>query len=239
MSALGAFFTALGFVVGGIVFFFEARKSRMATQGVALLAGVGTTAGVLGAKLTEFIAAGWPVKVPAASILNPSLGGRALFGGVLFGWLAVWIAKRRMGITRPTGDLFALALPAGEAVGRIGCYFNGCCYGTPSNLPWSIYQHGAFRHPTQIYSAIVAAGLYFFLLAVRNSVNKPGHLFKLYLLGFGFSRFLIEFLRFRDHTVWGLSSMQWACMDTVIMTLVSFWWRNRQSPKSRTTNDLR
>lgn len=229
MTPLGAFFTALGFIVGGIVFYFEARKSQMATQGVALLAGIGTTAGILGAKLTEFVFAGWPVKVPAASILNPSLGGRALFGGVLIGWLAVWIAKMRLGIKRPTGDLFALALPAGEAVGRIGCYFNGCCYGTPSNLPWSIYQHGAYRHPTQIYSAIVAAGLFCFLLAIRSSVKKPGDLFKFYLLGFGFTRFLIEFLRFRDHTVWGLSSMQWACMDTVIMTAISFWWRNRRN----------
>ena len=153
--------------------------------------------GVVGAKLGEFAAEGWPLRISFWSIFDPEFGGKALLGGILGGWIAAGIAKRRMGITRSTGDLFALALPAGEAVGRIGCYFNGCCYGIATKFPIAIYQHGAWRHPTQIYSSITAALIFTALFLVRDKLPREGDLFKLYLLLFGITRFGIEFIRER------------------------------------------
>ncbi len=146
---LGLAFTALGYLTGALVFFWAAREKGVATDGMGRLAAIGFFGGILGAKLTQLLFEGWPWRVPAATILDPSVGGRALLGGLVVGWLCVEVAKRRMGIQRSTGDLFALALPAGEAVGRIGCYFNGCCYGSECELPWAVWQHDAFRHPAQ------------------------------------------------------------------------------------------
>src|SRR5689334_7089187 len=115
---LGELFTTLGFLTGGLVFWLAARSRRLATEGIGRLVLAGLMCGAIGAKLTQLLASGWPVKIGFFEGLNPQAGGRALLGGIAFGWLGVEIAKRRLGIKRSTGDLFALALPAGEAVGR-------------------------------------------------------------------------------------------------------------------------
>lgn len=213
---IGEVFTALGYVVGALVFWWAAKQRKLATDGMANLALVGALAGILGAKLTELIFSGWPLSVPWHLAFDPRVGGRALLGGVLFGWLGVEIAKRKMGIRRSTGDLFALALPAGEAIGRIGCYFNGCCFGKECSMPWAIYQHGAWRHPSQLYSFFSASLICGLLLSIRKRTAYEGQLFWIYLLLFGASRFLIEHFRNQSSLVWGLSAMQWFCLELVV-----------------------
>jgi phosphatidylglycerol:prolipoprotein diacylglycerol transferase len=220
---VGEVFTALGYLTGVAVLVWAAMQKRLATEGMAWLALSGLLGGVLGAKLTELIFEGWPVKVSFLAGLDPRAGGRALLGGMICGWLAVEIAKRRLGIKRSTGDLFALALPAGEAVGRIGCFFNGCCYGTACRVPWAVYQHDAWRHPTQLYSSVTAALIFAGLLAIRNRLKREGDLFRVYLIAFGASRFGLEFLRQNDTLWFGLTPMQWFCLELVLfgsLTLV-------------------
>lgn len=219
--SLGEFLTGLGYAIGAIVFWWAARQKRLATDGIGRIAIAGFLVGILGAKLTELLASGWPLKVPWIVALDPRVGGRALLGGILFGWIGVEIAKRRMGIRRSTGDLFALALPAGEAVGRIGCYFNGCCYGEPTSVPWAIYQHEAYRHPTQLYSAASAVVILLLLAWARKRTAYEGQLFLLYLLLFGSSRFVIEHFRWQSGYVFGLSAMQWLCLELVVSSAIA------------------
>ena len=228
-TILGELFTGLGYVIGGIVLWWAASSRKLATQGMGWVAFNGLSLGIVGAKLTQLVAQGWPTKVPITAALDPSAGGRALLGGLVFGWIGVEVAKWRLGIRRSTGDLFALALPAGEAVGRIGCYFNGCCYGEKSDLPWAIYQHGAWRHPSQIYSAITAFALFIGLLAIRKHMQREGDLFLLYLCGFGATRFLLEFVRWRESTYFGLSPMQWFCLELMAGSVICWWLRSRRT----------
>lgn len=225
--SLGELITALAYVVGGAVWFWAARDKRLSTEGFLPVVAAGLFVGLVGAKLTELVAGGWPFSVSFSVAFDPRSGGRALFGGLVFGWIGIEIAKRVMGIRQRTGDLFALALPAGEAVGRIGCYLNGCCYGRACRLPWAIYQHGELRHPTQLYSAVSATLLFLILLAVRKRLRREGDLFLLYLLGFGISRFVIEFFRAPDHLYGGLSIMQWFCLELIAGTSV-FWYAARR-----------
>ena len=218
---LGEVITGLGYLTGIVVFMWAARERKLLTQGMLRISGIALFAGVLGAKLCEYVFAGWPFKLAPATILDPENGGKALVGGVLIGWLAAVIAKRRMGIKRSTGDLFALALPAGEAVGRIGCFYNGCCYGTVTTSSIAVYQHGAWRHPSQLYSSLVALVVFSVLLYLRNRMPKEGDLFKLYLLLFGLTRFGLEFIRERP-LMWGsLSAMQIVCVDLFFVGLVA------------------
>lgn len=212
----GEGFTGLSYVVGALVFGWAARQRRLATNGIGILVGVGIIAGLLGAKVTQVVAEGWPLRLSTAAAFDPRNGGRALLGGVVCGWIGVEIAKRRMGIRRSTGDLFALALPAGEAVGRIGCYLNGCCYGVEADLPWSVYQHGALRHPAQLYSAVVALAIFTTLLWLRPKLTREGDLFRAYLAMFGVTRFGLEFVRWRESLIFELSPMQWFCLELVL-----------------------
>ncbi len=227
--SLGEVFTLLGYLTGALVLVIAARGKKLATEGMAKVAAAGFVGGILGAKLTQMIAEGWPVRIPAWTIADPRAGGRALLGGLIFGWISVEIAKRVLGIKRATGDLFALALPAGEAVGRIGCFFNGCCYGSECDLPWAVEQHGALRHPAQLYTSLVAAATFGFLLWLKPRLTREGDLFKAYLLIFGSTRFLLEFVRWRETVIWGLSPMQWFCLELVVGVLISVWIRSRRA----------
>jgi phosphatidylglycerol---prolipoprotein diacylglyceryl transferase len=221
MTPLGLFFTALGYGTGALVFYLEARRRGLATEGMRRIAVAGLAGGIAGAKLTQWVIASWLVftQHPEA-ILDPANGGRAIIGGIAGGWIAVEIAKRWLGIRRSTGDLFALALPAGEAVGRIGCFFNSCSIGTLSTVPWAVFQQGAWRHPAQLYTSFVAAGVFLLLLRLRGALPREGDLFRLYLVLFGLSRFGLEFFRERTMFYAGLSMAQWACLEMVLVGAV-------------------
>jgi len=220
--------TALSYLVGALVFWWSAQKRGMATDGVGFVVAVGFVAGIVGAKVTQLLAQG-ALSNPAA--LDPRSGGRALLGGLIFGWIGVEIAKRSLGIRRSTGDHFALALPAGEAVGRLGCHFGGCCYGAICDLPWAIEQQGAMRHPAQLYSAASAGTLFLTLCWLRPRVPREGDLFRLYLVGFGATRFVLEFFRWRENLLLGLSPMQWLCMELVISVGLYMAWRRRREAR--------
>lgn len=218
----GFAFTALAYVVGLVIFAWESRRRGFDRGAMVQIVAAAVFGGAIGARLSQFIYQGWPASVPASAIVDPATGGRAILGGVIGGWIAVELMKRVMGLRRRTGDAFALALAGGEAVGRIGCYFNACCYGEACSAPWAVYQHGAWRHPAQIYSAIVAACIFGALLWFRPRLPTVGSLFRVYLLLFGGTRFLLEFVRYRDSLHFGLSTMQWFCLELVVVAVVGF-----------------
>lgn len=198
---LSALCYALGYAAGLTAFVLMARARGLATEGVMLLAGAGVIGGLVGAHIGQALAGGWE-----------EAGGKSILGAIVGGWLAVTVVKRHIGLRRPTGDLFAVALCAGEAVGRWGCFFGGCCYGVPSGVPWAVWQHGAWRHPTQAYSSLAA----FVILAVlwRYAQNKPPENALFYAQGFLMcaARFAIEFWRAGHGVYAGLSAAQWACL---------------------------
>jgi phosphatidylglycerol:prolipoprotein diacylglycerol transferase len=223
----------MGYLVGAAVFYLEARRRGRATEGMGWVALAGLGGGVLGAKVTEWVLVhGSAFAANPASMLDPRLGGRTLIGGVIAGWAAVEVAKRRLGIRRSTGDLFALALPAGEAVGRVGCFFNGCCYGIPAGVPWAVYQHDAWRHPAQLYASAIALALFGALLALRDRLPREGDLFRLYLVLFGIGRFGLEFLRERTTAFGGLSLAQWVCLEIAVVFALALVASRRRAARA-------
>ncbi len=86
------------------------------------------------------------------------LGGKTIVGALAFGLITVELAKRYIGLRASTGDLYAIPLALGIAIGRIGCFLTGLSdntYGTPTNLPWAInFGDNLPRHPTQLYEII-------------------------------------------------------------------------------------
>src|SRR6185436_8498959 len=112
------------------------------------------------------------------------------------GYVCVILYKRFSKITRPTGDLFAVSRMAGEAVGRWGCFFGGCCHGKPTDLPWAVFQHEALRHPTQVYLSLASAVILALLLCreFRRPLPENG-LFYLQGALYSVARFAIEFYR--------------------------------------------
>lgn len=192
-------FFALAYLVGLAAFAWMAYRRGLATAGIKAVAVAGLLGGLVGANAAQWLASGAP--------------GKTALGGIAGGYLTVALYKRHLGLRRPTGDLFAVALCAGEAVGRWGCYFGGCCFGRPTDAPFAVYQHDALRHPSQIYLSVacflILGALYLFHRLVKPPENG---LFFLHGLLYCAARFIIEFYREGTTLALNLTLAQWACL---------------------------
>jgi phosphatidylglycerol:prolipoprotein diacylglycerol transferase len=131
-------------------------------------------------------------------------GGLVFYGALLFGLPVGWLLMKRHGYRFwRLFDVFAPSLALGQAVGRMGCFFAGCCYGCPSELPWAItFSHpqslaptGVPLHPTQLYTSLALGVIFLILLGMRKHTRFPGELACVYLMLHSAVRFSIEFLR--------------------------------------------
>jgi phosphatidylglycerol:prolipoprotein diacylglycerol transferase len=135
-------------------------------------------------------------------------------GGVFYGGLitavvvALWyLRKHKMPMWTVT-DVFAPGIALGHVIGRMGCFFAGCCFGRPTDVPWAITFHSAYAeqnagtllnvplHPTQLYEAGAELVILLLLLATERKWRPfPGRTFWSYLFLYAVSRFVIEFYR--------------------------------------------
>jgi phosphatidylglycerol:prolipoprotein diacylglycerol transferase len=136
-------------------------------------------------------------------------GGLVFYGGFLAAAPAGYVYARRHKISVSSlADCLAPALALGQAIGRWGCFFAGCCYGRPTALPWavrftdpaSLAPLDVDLHPVQIYEALGNLAIAFILW--RQLTKKPeapqGQVFWLYVLLYGLLRFGMELLRGDD-----------------------------------------
>lgn len=146
------------------------------------------------------------------------LGGKTIVGGLVGGLIAVESVKRLRGICVATGDLLALPLVLGIAIGRIGCFLSGVedeSYGIATRLPWGVdFGDGIARHPTQLYEVVFLAGLGAMLLLGSRMTTTVGDRFKLFMVGYLGFRLLIDFIK-PVVRVGGLSTIQWVCLAVV------------------------
>ncbi len=146
------------------------------------------------------------------------LGGKTIVGGLVGGLIAVESIKRLRGIRVATGDLLALPLALGIAIGRIGCFLSGLedeSYGTATRLPWGVYfGDGIARHPTQLYEVIFLTALGAILWISSRLATTVGDGFKLFMVGYLGFRLLVEFIK-PGVRVGGLSAIQWVCLAGV------------------------
>lgn len=139
-------------------------------------------------------------------------GGMMFFGGFIGAILAgfIYLKKAKLSILK-IADIIAPAIALGEFFTRIGCFLNGCCFGTPSTLPWAIKfpPHcvagsspiSQFSlHPTQIFSSLFGLALFFFLHTKLKRPHKSGEVFAFYLMFSGIFRFGIDFVRYYENT---------------------------------------
>jgi phosphatidylglycerol---prolipoprotein diacylglyceryl transferase len=146
------------------------------------------------------------------------LGGKTIVGGLIGGLIAVEWVKRRLGVVVATGDLLALPLTFGIAIGRIGCFLSGLgdqTYGVATRLPWGMdFGDGVFRHPTQLYEIMFLTGLFVILVVSANRLPVTGDRFKLFMLGYMAFRLAVEFIK-PAARIGGLSVIQWACLAVI------------------------
>jgi phosphatidylglycerol:prolipoprotein diacylglycerol transferase len=123
-------------------------------------------------------------------------GGMAWFGGLFFGSTAaiLFIKKHKMGLLKSL-DLLAPFIALGQAIGRIGCLLNGCCYGRESEFGIYFKVLDKILIPTQLYSSLLLLLIFIFLRFKQDKKHLPGEIFCSYLFLYSLKRFSIEFLR--------------------------------------------
>lgn len=179
--------------------------------------------------------------------------GKTIGGGLLGGLIAVEWTKKRVGITRSTGDDMALPLAAGIAIGRIGCFLTGLddhTYGTPTAWPTGVnFGDGIPRHPTQLYELVFLMALAALLLALRLRARRAGRpvvpdggLFQLFMTGYLAFRLAIDFIKPTPHPYAGLNNIQLACIAGLLYYgMLLFKWKKAaptaeaQSPLTATS----
>lgn len=164
----------------------------------------------------------WVIEYQGVRPLHTALliwrGGLAFYGGLCGGLLATSLYFRMKQVPVLEGwDILAPFVALGEAITRIGCLLNGCCWGRPTRLPWGIrfprasygaylqhLEHGFIEpaarwslpvHPTQLYSTLALLIVFFLCLYTYNRRRFTGEVFLVYLIFSCASRFAIEYLR--------------------------------------------
>jgi phosphatidylglycerol---prolipoprotein diacylglyceryl transferase len=138
-------------------------------------------------------------------------GGLSFYGGLAGGVLGgvLYVKHRKLSVWN-IGDLVVPYLALGQAIGRIGCFFAGCCYGKVCSASWAVHfdnpqalaPTGIALHPTQIYESLADFLIFLILLNVGKKREFPGQTFLLYFVLYSAVRFIIEFYRGDNPAVW-------------------------------------
>lgn len=175
-------------------------------------------------------------------------GGLVFHGGVVGALIAAfWYMRRHALPWRQFLDSLALGMPIGQALGRVGCFMAGCCYGAPSNLPWAVTFTNPETlcplriplHPSQLYEALLCLGVFGILYALRTRKRFQGQLVLTYFCLAGLVRFVTEFFRnpvdYRGPIVvfnWPLTQV--VALGIAVLSGAVLWWFWQRSAPAKT-----
>lgn len=225
--------------------------------------------GLVGARLfyvieywQQFFPPGRSLVEALPAVLNIAAGGLVVFGALPTAGLAAWwFARRRRLSLLQLADCVAPGLLVGLALGRIGCFLNGCCYGGPCELPWAVrfpphsppWLDQAARgllpppaaaadlpwslpvHPAQLYSAIDAGLLALLAVCFTPIARRDGAVFALVLTLHPVSRILLEAIRVDEPPALGtpLSISQLISVALLGCAAALWWWVFQQPPRQQ------
>jgi phosphatidylglycerol:prolipoprotein diacylglycerol transferase len=231
----------LGVSAAVLVAALRARRHGLRRDDVLALGALAFGGGVVGAWLLFVVTnLGEVLREPA---LVFRLRGMVFYGGLVGGAAACAVYARLVRIPlAAVADLTALVMPLGHAVGRVGCFLAGCCFGSESHGPLAVRLPGAVLdpglaaatvHPVQLYEAGGLLLLFGLLLAFERRPGRPPFALTLvYLLGYSGLRFVVELFRgdaIRGFVVPGiLSTSQAIALVVAVAAGALLGWRQRR-----------
>ncbi|NOZ64220.1 MAG: prolipoprotein diacylglyceryl transferase [Caldiserica bacterium] len=231
-------FVALGFFLSFLLAWKEKDNFQIEGEFLGNLWMILIIAGLAGGKLL-FIILHLPDFLSNPTSAEFWRGGFAYLGGFFLALLFASLYIRKSGYSiRRVSYFLTPYIPLGQAIGRIGCFFNGCCYGKPTSMPWGMtfplsspagYHYGLLPiHPTQLYASIFNFILFLFLWKLRNSGHQKFRLFPLYFLIYITFRALLDIVRGDTIILIGnLTLLQF--LTPFLLTLGFLWWRKWKS----------
>jgi phosphatidylglycerol:prolipoprotein diacylglycerol transferase len=167
-------------------------------------------AGIVGGKVL-LIVNDWSTYMahPSEIFSWNTLQAAGVFSGGLIAALiaAAWYIRKHHMPAMRTCDAFAPGLALGHAIGRLGCFAAGCCYGKPTTHFWGVTFHnplaytwagtplGTALEPTQLFESAVELANFFILAWMLKHKKFEGQVFGAYLMLYGVARYFLEFIR--------------------------------------------
>jgi len=182
----------------------EARRQGMDTQQVMDLFFYVLIAALIGSRVFYVLTNWHEFRDHPIDVVRFWKGGLVFYGGFLCAVVVGTYYVRKHNLNFPQlADLVAPSIALGQAIGRLGCFSAGCCFGKPTDLPWacvftspeSLAPLGIPLHPTQLYESAATFVIFLALLRMRRREKFQGKLIWYYVLFYAGVRFFLEFLR--------------------------------------------
>ena len=247
-------FYSLAFLIVFILLIWEGYQRKIQLVPWVLLLIFARISFITGTKIFTFTKHDWWLIFNQATLIHTS--EKILLGGIVFGIIAIMIGKYVLRIRQNILDAFAVVVPLGFAIQKIGCFLNGCCYGKPTTLPWGVqypvntlshyfqFKSGLIGanellsqhlHPVQIYEMTGAILVAFLVFKTRKLWKTNGSLFIFSVLSYCTMRFLTEFYRdISAHTVGGemagiFNQVQWTILPAIVVLTFILVYREKKT----------
>ena len=236
-------FYLISSVLTFLILFYMGWKKGYPLLSWILILVTGSLFFIIGTKLLTFRSEEWSMLFREG--VFPHTDNKSAIGGLLFAILGIQLSRSWLKVREFVLDTYALMVPLGLAIQKVGCLLAGCCFGTPTTLPWGVqyaqgtvvhYHHWITNtipasgilslpvHPVPLYEMISYLLIFGVLILLAPYLQKKGSRFLLAITLLALSRFTLEF--FRDpaatvalgQTIGGLKAIQWVMLVTGILT---------------------
>ena len=249
LISMGGFFlptygvlVALGFIAGIWLATKLARRAGLNAEAVGNLGIYCALVGLGGAKLLMFVMdfeyyARNPGRIFSVETL---LSAGVYYGGFLAALAFAWIYMKRQNLPwLATADSLAPGVALGHAIGRLGCFAAGCCWGSSCDRPWAVTFSNAEAHdltgvplltplhPAQLYEAALVAGLAWYLYRRSLRQHSDGLILALYLTVYSVMRFAVEFYRHHEQSFPFGGPLSWTQWIAVGLLAAGLWMLSR------------
>ena len=251
-SSLYQLFYILAFLAAYIILVHEGYRRKFPMLAWILLLASIRLAVLIGTKVFSYSFTDWQYMF-ANQVFLPNTQ-KTMFGGVLSGIVAYLFARSVLKFRHQVWDTVAFAFPVAVSIQTLGCFFYGCCFGTPSSLPWAVqypvmslahyhqFESGLLTyndlqslpvHPVQLYQALGGLLVILLVLMCRKRWKAEGSLLLSSVIFFALMRFVTEF--FRDplsnktggEMIWILKQVQWQYMTFALLMMLLLFWREK------------
>jgi phosphatidylglycerol:prolipoprotein diacylglycerol transferase len=228
------FLIAIGFLVALTLAAREAKRKDIPNESIIDVGFYALLSGIVGARIFFIL-------TNLESFLEHPLdavkiweGGLVFYGGVIFALpTVIWFARKKGIPLWQAADIWAPSIAIGHAIGRLGCFCAGCCYGRPAEgLPWavtftnsdSLAVLGTPLHPTQLYESAAELVNFLVLITLRRRQSFKGQLFLVYIMNYSVIRSVIELFRGDEVRGFLFPGFSYSQAISVVMFVAAALW---------------
>jgi phosphatidylglycerol:prolipoprotein diacylglycerol transferase len=234
---------AAGFLMAVMFIQFNRKEAKLTSDQASNMIFIAMVSGVLGSRIFYVIQFWEQFRDNWVDIIRIDKGGLVFYGGFILALISLYTYCRKIKVDfLKVFDIMTPAMTIGHACGRIGCFLNGCCFGTITNssfgVKYPVYSEPYMRypdaalHPVQLYEAAFNFVMCGVMLYLVRKVRYKGLPMGIYFIAYGLMRFIFEFFRGDNAKMAGFTIAQYIGIGLIaagaVITIFSF--KHRELP---------